>query len=97
MSAAPTVFRDERTTSVENASFRWGYLALSFGLLAAVAYRGLARGENSWDLLALVIGGGVVTAAYQGANRVLTRQWFTLCAVTILAAAGLAAAVAWLR
>ena len=36
MSTASPVERDERTEAVENASFRWAYLVLSYGLLAAV-------------------------------------------------------------
>ena len=38
MNTAPSVQRDERTVAVENASYRWAYLFLSFGLLALVAY-----------------------------------------------------------
>jgi len=56
--------RDERTLAVENAGYRWSYHGLSFGILAIVAYRGLARGEASWDLMALVVLGGVVNAVY---------------------------------
>jgi hypothetical protein len=37
MSTIPTVHRDERTLAVENASYRWAYLFLSFALLLLVA------------------------------------------------------------
>lgn len=83
--------RDERTTSVENAGYRWSYLVLSFGLMAIVAFRSFSREENSWDLLALIVLGGVVNAAYQGMHRVIYRRWVVLAAVTIGAAALLAA------
>ena len=67
--------RDERTTSVENGSYRWAYLVLSFGLLLSTAYRGFFLEQQSWDLLALVVLGGVITTTYQGTHRVLTRRW----------------------
>jgi hypothetical protein len=93
----PPVERDERTTAVENAGYRWSYLVLSFGLLAIVAYRSVWRGEQSWDLLALVVLGGGVNAGYQGLHRVLYRRWALLTLVTMIAAALLAAGMALLR
>jgi hypothetical protein len=54
------VDRDERTIAVENASYRWAYMFMSFGLLLLVGYRSFVHHESSWDLFALVIlGGGV--------------------------------------
>jgi hypothetical protein len=75
MSTSACIERDERTVAVENAGYRWAYLLLTFALLADVAYRGLARHEAAWDLMALVIGGGVVCTAYQARHRVLGRRW----------------------
>lgn len=66
------VERDERTVVVEQASYRWGYLFLSLGILVSVMYRSYIRREASWDLLALVILSGVVTTAYQLRHQVLT-------------------------
>ena len=91
------VQRDERTAAVENASYRWGYLLMSFGVLALVTYRSFARGESNWDLLALVVMGGVVTSVYQGANRVLTRGWVLTSVITVVAAALVAALVTFVR
>ena len=52
-----TIIRDERTITVENTSYRWGYLLLSFGLLVVVAvlYGGRAVGICSplWSSVAL--------------------------------------------
>ncbi|MCC7020058.1 MAG: hypothetical protein IT332_09910 [Ardenticatenales bacterium] len=97
---APTslgdVQRDERTIAVEHAGFRLAYLCLSYGLLAAVAYRSVVRDEQPWDLLALVVAGGVVTAGYQAFHRTLGRRWAVITGVTILAAALLAAVAAGL-
>jgi hypothetical protein len=78
-----SIDRDERTIAVENASYKWGYLVLMFGLLTIVAYRALARDESSWDLLALVGLAGLVTAAYQKRGLVLTRRWLLDGAVAL--------------
>jgi hypothetical protein len=93
----PLVERDERTTTVENAGFRWSYLVVSFGLMAIVAFRGFSGGEQSWDLIALVVLGGLVNAGYQGIHRVIYRRWVVLSIVTLIVAALLAAIMVMLR
>jgi hypothetical protein len=93
----PPVERDERTTAIENAGYRWSYLVLSFGLLAIVAFRSMSRGQTSWDLLALVLLGGAVTAGYQGLHRVLYKRWVALAAITLITAALVAAVMVALR
>lgn len=70
-----TLERDERTIAVENASYRWGYLFMTFALLVSVAYRAFALKQTSWDLLAIVVIGGLVTTAYQRNQRILTTRW----------------------
>jgi hypothetical protein len=92
-----SVVRDERTMTVENASYRWAYHLLSFGLLLDVAYRGVARNESSWDLLALVIVTGLAATLYQQANKILSRRWALTAVVTAVAAAVIAAAIVFLR
>ncbi len=87
------VDRDERTLAVENTSFRWAYLFMTYGLLAIVAYRAFALKESSWDLLALVVASGVLTTGYQGFRRVLTRRWVVTAVVATLVAAAVAALV----
>ena len=89
MLESPTL-RDERTEFVENSSYRWAHLVLSYGVLASVAYRGFVRNETSWDLLALVIGAGAVATLYQGKHRVLSSRWAMLAWIAI----GLAVAIA---
>jgi hypothetical protein len=89
---AAHVERDERTIAVENAGYRWSNLVLSFGLLLLTMYRSLIRHEAAWDLLGLVIVGGVVNAAYQWSGHVLYRRWVVMTIVTF-ALAMLAAAV----
>jgi hypothetical protein len=91
------VERDERTVAVENAGYRWSYLVLSFGLLASVAYRSFSLDQSSWDLLGLVIGGGVVNTMYQWTGGVLYRKWIFLSIVTFVIAAALAAVMVMRR
>jgi hypothetical protein len=97
MNAVTLVERDERTVAVENASYRWAYLFLSFGLLALVAYRSLAHHESPWDLLALVVLGGGVGTAYQGLHRVLSKRWAMMFIVAVVSAGAMAAIMAWFR
>ncbi|MBI3463216.1 MAG: hypothetical protein HY000_09175 [Planctomycetes bacterium] len=85
--------RDERTVAVENASYRWSYLVLSFGLLAIVAYRSFVRHESAWDLLALIVFAGVASTAYQGLHKVLSRQWALITAATLIIAGVISAAI----
>lgn len=96
MSQTTLIQRDERTVSVENASYRWAYLFLSFGLLLLVAYRSFVHKEAPWDLLALVILGGGVGTLYQGWHRVLSRQWLWLSLAALSSAAALAAGMRWI-
>lgn len=94
---AVSVERDERTLVVENASYRWAYFVLSYGILAAVIYRGFVRHEASWDLLGLVIASGAVTTFYQGRQRVLSSHWVWMSLIAVAAAAVLAAILVWFR
>lgn len=69
------VVRDERTVAVENAGYRLSYLVLTFGLLGLTTFRSMMLHQSSWDLLTLVILGGVVNATYQGSRRVINPGW----------------------
>ena len=92
-----SVMRDERTVSVENASYRLAYLVMSYGLLLIVAYRSFALKEQAWDLMALVVVGGGVATVYQGTNGVLTSRSARIFVVAMAVAAVIAAAIAVLR
>jgi predicted PurR-regulated permease PerM len=83
---AQQIMRDERTVATENASYRWAYLVLSFGLLVSTAYRAFALHESAWDLMVLVILGGAVATFYQGSHRVLSRRWAIASAAAALIA-----------
>jgi hypothetical protein len=91
------IIRDERTITVENSSYRWAYLLLSFGLLAVVAYRSFLWHQSSWDLLALVVFSGLVTTLYQWVHKVLTRRWVFTAITAGIVAAVIAAVIVFLR
>ena len=82
--------RDERERAVDRAGDRLAYLVLSYGLLLIVAYRAFVDGQPSWDLLALVVAGGIVGGAYRIVRRTATREAFIVVGITILAAAAVA-------
>ena len=87
------VLRDERTISIENASYRWAYIVLSFGLLAIVAYRSRASHESNWDLMALVIAGGLMVTVYQAFHQILNRRWAWIGLATFLVGSVVAIAI----
>ena len=89
------VLRDERETGVDRAADRLAYLVLSFGLLAIVAYRSFADGAASWDLLGLVVLGGLVGTLYRLAQRAVSREWTIVALGTTAVALVVAAIVAF--
>ena len=94
MSTIPSVERDERTLAVENSSYRWGYLMLAYALLIDVMYRSFVRHEAAWDLVALVVGGGAVCAAYQARQKILSHSWAMRALLVACIAAVIAAIIA---
>lgn len=82
--------RDERTTAVENQSYRLAYQVIAYGLLAIVAYRGFFLQQANWDLLGLVIVSSGLATLYQGREKIFTRRTLWMWAVSALAAAVLA-------
>jgi hypothetical protein len=75
------------------AGDRLAYLVMSYGLLIAVAYRSLVRGEAAWDLLGLVVLGGVVGLAYRLRKGVAPGGWAAVLVSTIAIGALVAAAL----
>lgn len=84
------ILRDERTTAVENQSYRLAYQVIAYGLLAIVAYRGFFLQQSNWDLLGLVIVSSGLATLYQGANKIFTPRSLWMMAVAGVAAAVLA-------
>ncbi len=89
-----SVMRDERTTAVENASYRLAYIFLSFGVLLATTYRGFL-GQSGWDLLALVIISSGIATLYQWKQQLLERRVLLPAIIVALCSAVLAALLAW--
>lgn len=96
MSTYQSVERDERTLAVENASYRWAYVLVTYGLLLDVAYRGF-RNEAAWDLMALVIGGSAICSAYQARQKIFAKGWLNKVALVAGLAAVIAAIIAYAR
>ena len=98
MSQTPPVEHDERTLAVANAGGTWAYNFVAFALLIDFMYRGWFRGEAVWDLMAIIVGGGAVSAIHQIRHRARpwTRGlWKILLVIGILSAI-IAAAVAFI-
>lgn len=79
--------RDERELTIDRAGDRLAYVVVSYGLLALVTYRSLVERQASWDLLAVVVLGGVAGTAYRLWHRAFTRQTALVAGLTILVAA----------
>lgn len=94
MSTPGCVERDERTVAVENGSYRWAYALLTYALLVDVMYRGLFRNEAAWDLMALVIGGGIFCGVYQARQKTLVHGWVMKAVLGAVVAAVIAAVAA---
>jgi hypothetical protein len=88
--------RDERQVTVDRAGDRLAYIVVSFGALVIAAYRSFVEGQATWDLLALVLVGGLVAWTYRAANRVVDRPSTILLGITVLIAAAVAIAAALL-
>jgi hypothetical protein len=86
--------RDERELAVDRSGDRLAYLALSYGLLVVVAYRSFVERQASWELLGLVVLGGLVGTGYRLRHRAFTREAALVIGVTVLAAAAVGVAVA---
>jgi hypothetical protein len=86
--------RDEREASVDRAGDRLAYLVVSYGLLLVVAYRSFVDRQPSWELLALVIVGGLAGTAYRLWHRAFTREAALVIGLTIVVALAVGALVA---
>jgi hypothetical protein len=78
------ISRGEHQSHVDLVADRLAYLVVSYDLLAVVAYRGFNGAGPTWDLLGLVILGGIVGMAYRLARGVLAGRWVALVLITIL-------------
>ena len=84
--------RDERETRIDLAADRIGYLVVSYGLLLIVAHRSFVNGDAAWDLIGLVIVGGIVGLAYRARQGVASGR-LTLMLLVVLGIAAIVAAL----
>ena len=87
------LLEDEREAVVRASADRLAYVVLSFGVLAIVAWRAIATGASSLDLLALVVASGAVSLLYQARHGAVSHRTMVLGAFA-LAVGGFVAAVA---
>jgi hypothetical protein len=86
------IARDERERSIDLAADRLAFLVVCYGALALAAYRSFVLGQQTWDLLGLVVLGGIAGLAYRVQKRVVGRSWTLVLVATIVVAAIVAAA-----
>lgn len=86
--------RDERQAEIDRAGDRLAYLTVSFALLVVAAYRGFVADTTSWDLLGIVVLGGVVGWTYRATQVVVDRRAAVVLGITITVAAMVAVALA---
>lgn len=79
------ITKDERTTFIENISYKFGYNFIAFTLLLDVVYRALRFNEAPWDLLVIVIISGLVMTVYQYRKKILGKTWIKTVAITFVA------------
>ena len=86
--------RDERQAEIDRTGDRLAYLTISFALLVVAAYRGFVADEASWDLLGIVVLGGVIGWMYRATQGVVDRRAAVVLGITIAVAAMVAVALA---
>jgi hypothetical protein len=80
------VSRDEREARVDLSADRIAYLVVSYGLLVSVAYRSFVDGDAAWDLIGLVVLGGIVGLAYRVRKGVVSGRWTVMLVATMAVA-----------
>lgn len=78
--------RDERAEAVEKSSYSLGYKVITFAILLDVIYRSIVLKMAAWDLLGIVILGGLVATVYQTRYKIATRSGVKAILLSILAA-----------
>lgn len=64
--------KDERTTFIENKSYKYGCFIFNFGLLIDIMYKSIRFNESSWDLFGLLFLSGFVMTAYQYKQKIFS-------------------------
>jgi hypothetical protein len=74
---------DTREDRIDLAADRIAYLVVSYGLLLSVAYRSFVNGDAAWDLIGLVVLGGIVGVAYRARQGAMSGRWTLVLVATI--------------
>lgn len=93
MNSAPVISRDERTLAVEKDGIVWAYCFLTYALLFDVMYRGFVYNEAAWDLLGMVIVGGIICTLYQYRQKALNKYWLSKPMIIVLIGTGVLSAI----
>ena len=86
--------KDEIADSVEKSSYSLGFKVMAFAILLDVIYRSIVLKSAAWDLLSIVIFGGLTASIYQARYRIATRSWIKVILLSIVSAGLIAVIVA---
>jgi hypothetical protein len=92
--------RDERYYSVENASYRIGYMILSFGTMALVVIHSILYQQSNWDFFGLVWISSMAATVYQLRHKILpytSKSFILMMAIIVFGSAAFAAAIVMAR
>ncbi|MCA9230246.1 MAG: hypothetical protein KDA57_06320 [Planctomycetales bacterium] len=93
MIADQPVRADERSAAVAYKANTWGLNCVTFALLLDVVCRGWFLNEAAWDLLAIILVGGVISMAYMAKHQVLGQVFGWKPAIISVVVAAVVAAV----
>jgi len=91
------VDKDERAISVENSSYSLAYKIVTYAVLVDVIYRSIVLKEGAFDLLGIVILGGLAATLYQTRYRTATRSMVKAILLTIVSALVIALSIVALK
>ena len=89
--------KDEREISVEKSSYSLAYNIITYAILLDVIYRSFILKQSSWDLVGIVIFGGLAATLYQTRYKVATRNTVTAIVVSIISGIIIAATLVFLN
>lgn len=78
------VEKDERTTFIENVSYKLGYKFISFLLLFDCMCRWRKFNEEPWDLFTIIIISSLVMTVYQYKQKILAKSWLKSFILTLV-------------
>jgi hypothetical protein len=90
------IIRDERFYSMENASYRIGYLILTFGTMVLIIIRAILYQQTNWDFFALVWVSSLASTIYQARKKILPysmKSFYLMIFLVLLVSAATAAIV----